>query len=388
MAPSQTWLAPLALLFLAGCSSDPTALRLRLQADPKLNTEAQLLAQLDTLELVLDSSTGFAGASVAGGAGGFEARDVDGDGVLELVVSRAVRGALPRLQLEPGSNAGRGFALRARGLAAGAVVAVGGVAATGFEAGVTVEVAVPFNLRSHLRPLRVVSTTPAGASLQVPFSAVSVELSQAIDAASVKDGLSLLYAGTSGESAVVQEWKLSTRTVKEWGIDEQRGVAAAVLPPGCTPSPGTYRVVATSALRGASGRTLDQDASSAAADGFSASFVVAGVPGSTPCGGCLEAKECDPQGTGKYSCVKGQCVPVPPTTCNQGLPCAEKTVCRPTTGECVPDCRLQPLCTSPEICDSGTGLCAVDCKQACGEACAKGDQQLCDECMKKFNCKL
>jgi hypothetical protein len=379
-------LAPTLAVLLAGCSGS-TSLQLTFATTPQLCTTQQLLAEIDALELILDAPAGFSGATTQGPAGSLEARDVDGDGVLELVLRRAVHGALPQLQLLPGSNGQHSFEIRVHGLAGATIAATGGLASVSFSAGVATDLTVPIDLRPDRRPPSVISTTPAaGASLAQPFTVVSVEFSSVIDTTSLT-GLRLVLGDnpTSGNGWV--QWTTQSRTVQQWGVEERRSVATARLPAGCAPGAGDYRIEASSPIKDLHGRPLDQDAADPATNSFSATFTVAGVSTGSICGGCAEGTECYPvqpvQPGQRYVCKGGQCVPAS-GSCPQ--PCPDKYVCRPSTdpsgsGECVLDCRIEPsTCAATVVCDASSGLCTVDCKQACAAECAK-DQTLCDQCL-------
>lgn len=273
-------LAAIALTgLLLGCSGEETSLELHFVTDPRLSSQAELLQHLEALELTLDAPDGFPGVTQPGPAGSFAAKDTDGDGVLELTVQRPASKELPRLQLLPGSGA-KAFELWAIGLSGAEPVASGGLEAVRFEDQVRLELPVPLNLRPGLRPLRVVGLVPSSGTA---FQKIEVELSRPVQSSSVNGNLRLLFTGSAGGVLVGQTWQVSSKTVTEWGLTEERSVARLDLPAGCTSAPGTYRIEATPAVLDEEGHALDQDASDAAETPFVATFVIAGSPAAKPC---------------------------------------------------------------------------------------------------------
>ena len=312
--------------------------------DPQLNSELDVLGAVKVLQLVLDSKDGFSGVTSAGPAGDFDARDVDGDRTLELVVQRTVAGSsLPAFRLLPGSNAQRTFTLTAQGLGAAGVLAAGGQLEASFAAA---ELQVPFNLRADLRAPRVVSTTPATGQM-VEALDVTVVFSKIMDASApsgsqqLLGGLQLVYLAAAGPVQVPGSWTVGSATVDEWGQATERSRATFALAPTCSPVGGSYRIEAQTSLRDLQGRSLDQDASAPGPNGFTASFVLAGTattPQDSPCAAC-------------------------------------------TNGACG-DCRKLPdLCTKlAQACDPDTGQCE-DCKIFCQQSCQQ-NSATCDACLK------
>jgi hypothetical protein len=130
------------LLALAACGDgDPdTALHLRLVPSPQ-TTEAQLLSQLDTVEIVLDAVGGFSNLpSGASQVGAFSAADVDGDGVTELIWSRSLGSSLPDLWLTPGKNGDKLLEVAAYGRAKGQILVTAKASKIGFTPGTIREV--------------------------------------------------------------------------------------------------------------------------------------------------------------------------------------------------------------------------------------------------------
>lgn len=390
---------------LCGCSGVETGLQLQLTRDSTLNTEQQILTRVDTLVLVLDSPSGFAGAGSAGQAHGeLSAADVDQDGKLELTLRRDLGGALPLLRLLPGNNAGASFKITARGLQKNQTTAVGGVSAASFTEGQVRDLSVPFNLRASFRPPRVLFSLPHnGQTAPRALNQVYLEFSKVVSPG--KDQLRLVYKGTAQEVAVPGAWQLSQHTVFEMGLPETRTTATLKLPATCSLNPGTYRIEAASQIKDATGDTLDQDVSTAAGDRFVASFSIAGAPAAAACGltkeTCKNDADCG-KVTG-FVCkiasgeTEGKCVPGQAKDCSKKI-CPNGYVCEATKSgpQCVPDCRVYGGCDAKSYCDKDTGVCKACadskcpgddvCKKLCGDICAK-DPKACDDCLKKNGCK-
>lgn len=388
------------VVLLCGCADVETSLQIQLVSDSRLNTVGQILSAVQTLELVLDSPSGFDGAGSAGQShGALTARDTDGDGKLELVLRRAVDGALPQIRLLPGSNVDRSFKITARGLAGSQVTAVGGVASAAFTRGQLRDLALPFNLRASFRQPRVVFSLPHhGQVAPAALSQVYLEFSRVVMVA--KDSLRLTFQGATA-SSVPGQWKLARHTVNELGYSETRTTATLTLPPSCSLNPGSYGIEASTRITDEAGRALDQDLGNDVADGYTAHFSIAGSTAKVPCGlskqSCKKDADC---GSGGFVCAiptgsaEGKCVAGKTKVCTSQI-CPKDHVCLADKSgvQCLPDCRVYG-CDPKSSCNKTSGICKPcdptgcepDCKALCGDICKK-DPKACDDCFKKHGCK-
>jgi hypothetical protein len=353
-----------ALTGLAGCGE--TALDLRLLPTLRLNTERQVLAAARTLRLTLDAAGGFAGARSPGAHGSFTAKDVDGDGALELYVVRelAGRSELPRFRLLAGQDRDRPFTAIAEGLAVGEELGAAGRRELRFVAGEVAEVELPFDLRySHL-PLRVIFTSPLDQEVAVPpsLAEVVVWFSKEVDPGSLDGNLRLLYRGKVGDRPVPGSWTLESSSLSDLGVVLRQSRATLSLR-DCTLSPGTYRIVVGAGLRDRGLAQLDQDPTRDGADPYEGQFVVAGAAGADaePCRPqpqqCTKDADCNPP---TFACdtKRGQCVRAGGGEC--GAPCPADHVCDAEGAPfaaCVRDCRSAG-CAAGQSCDAKTGLCS------------------------------
>jgi hypothetical protein len=366
---SMTVARPRLLLFLllAGCGGE-TAINARLAPNPALNSERQLLALLHSVSLTLDAPGGFRGTLSPGqSAGPLLATDVDGDGMLELVLQYPLGGktALPVFKLLPGQNLDRTFQLAARGLVGEETVAVGAIESVRFYSGEAIDLMVPFDLRAAYRPPRVVGTTPRASEVGVPtaLGAVEVEFSKQIDPSSLSY-LRIVYQSSQGPQPLAAgSWTLHTLQVRELGLLTSRSVAVFAIDATCPLSAGTYRVQADALVRDVGGAGLDQDATREGPDPYEGSFVVGGTgepAAAGPCqgqGGCQSNPDCNPGGGSDYLCVDHKCVRVKPTCattkCDPGYVCDESS----GTAICVEDCRKTGFCGGKTDYCGDDGLC-------------------------------
>ena len=360
-----------ALPLLGGCGDDEeptTTIRLRLTVKPELNTEAQVLAALDRIEFVFDAAGGFENVPAQGGkVGPLDARDVDQDGEMELVLDEPVGGSrtFPLLRLLPGSNLARDFSIRAVGFAGAQPAAVGGAAAVKFTEGESIEVAVPLDLCDAHLPPRVLYTVPGpgeniGEQDLKTFHSVRVYLSKVIDASTVKSNLRVIHEPTG--QPVEGGWELEELASSCLGTPEKRSLAVFVVD-GCLLHSGSYWVEASSDLRDLQGVALDQTALQQGTDGFESSFSVTRTvpPPYMPCsgagggGGCLKDEDCPPDERCEVhdptDPKQNRCVPLP----DCGGVCPAGYVCSPEL-TCVRDCREAGACVSG-ACSEKSGLC-------------------------------
>lgn len=385
---------------LAACATDETALKVHLVGDQQLNTTEQILAVVQTLELILDAPTGFSGVSGAGDVSPeLTAADKDADGVLELVIRRTVRGrsALPLLRLLPGSNLGRSFKLGAQGLAGEQIAALGGLAAVSFDGGQSLDLLVPFNLRAAFRAPRVLVTLPRDGQADVPstLNQIFVEFSKEIAPDTLEGNLQVVYEGGGAAQPVPGKWVAGSSQVVDVGLAETRSTATFYV--GCRLSPGAYRVLAGAGVTDAAGVGLDQDAGNPGPDELSARFMIPGTPDALPCAEqrpfeCARPEDCDPEKTGKFTCLidelGGTCVPAV-NDCGS-LDCAPGYVCVAAPVAAPPPLPCQPRCDEKCIDDlKQQGLpqdeIDVKCCEPCAPdpACTPACDQVCVEDMKQ-----
>ncbi len=363
----------LALLSHSACDAeDVTALRLRLVFDPELQSERQILSAVERLELVLDASGGFAGLSAAGQrVGELSAADPDGDGVLELVLTRALKGqaALPLLRLLPGKNGNRAFQITARGLAGSELAAFGGLGAVRFAQGASLDVLVPFNLRPAFLPPRVLFTLPHDGETRAPgaLGQIYLELSKQVTPESAKAGLRLVYQGTAGDVAVPGSWVLGENQIDDLGLPTRRTTATFQPGSGCTLSAGSYRIEAAATIVDLAGKPLDQKADTDGPDPYLGRFTIPGAAEADSCAktptSCKRDEDCGELVLKQYVCnlATGQCV-LGAASCPT-LACPKGYVCQPAgtpgaSSKCVQDCRIAGTCAgAQDSCDPATGLC-------------------------------
>jgi len=360
------------LLLLAGCGDDPqTAIRLRLTANPELNSEPQVVAALDRIEIVFDSPDGFGNIPAGGGkVGPLTARDVDSDGVQELVLDEPAAGeGFPLLRLLPGHNLVRDFSIRAVGFSGSRAAAVGGATAVSFTEGESLDVSVPLDLCDGFLPPRVLYTVPgAGEALDEDAAArlgeIRVYFSREVDPGSLSGNLRVIDAA-SGKSPE-GSWTVEKLTAPCLGTAEHRSLAVLQLSEPCGLESGTYRVEAGSGVLDTLGAPLDQTALQPGANSFSSSFTVSRT---TPPGGCIGSgglcgsdqdceaeKRCDldPTSPTYKSCVWREGAGGSACgTCPTGYVCAITS----TGPTCLRDCRSAGACAGTETCDPKTGLC-------------------------------
>jgi hypothetical protein len=372
-------------LATTGCDEDRTALQVRMVVDPVLNTEAQLLSVVETVDLRLDASGGFDGLDRAGQrVGSLVAGDPDGDGTLELTLTRDVRGrgALPLFRLRPGNNGDRSLQIGARGQRGTEVAAVGGLSWVRFVPGQVIDLLLPFNLRAPYRPPRVLLTLPSNGqtSVSAALAQVYLEFSKMVVASSTQGAVRLLYQSTGGDQPVPGTWVMGEISVIDLGLQERRSTAIFQVQDGCRLSPGTYRVEVATAVRDAAGQALDQDATSAGPDGFSGRFSIPGSARAKACGGaaqCTDDRDCD----SGFVCdpITLRCV-FAVADCSS-LSCPQGYVCRPAAGgeaaQCVQDCRPAGSCAgAQDYCDEKTGLCLPCTSQSSSPKCGAVSEEV------------
>ncbi|MCA9667092.1 MAG: Ig-like domain-containing protein [Myxococcales bacterium] len=315
-------LAVLSLLWawpaLSGCAADGRGLVPQLAYEPARNTLQTLFGAIDNVDIVLDRSGGFNVGSAEA-----VAADVDRDGENELVVKQRIpTGSFswPELRLIAGVQTDGDFSMYLRGVKAERLVASGVAVATRFLASGDQIVALPLDLRPGERAPRVVQTEPRdGASENVAPAQVEVMFSRLV-APTAGSHIQLTYESAGGDRVVPAKFLLSAEEATLQGLTETRTRARADLS-GCQLAGGSYRLTVSTNVTDDGGTGLDQDASKAGADGFSARFSVGGTPADDPCGTIIPPKplSCDPK----------------LDTCPKGMLCdGAKGVCVDCGGKC------------------------------------------------------
>jgi len=362
----RSQLAPLLLaVTLAGplAACDETSLLLRLATYPALNSEAQIVAAIDGVELIFDARGGFAAVTAAGQTfGPLVAENRDGDAEPELVFGwpRGDATTLPSFLLLPETIAtDQQLRLACYGLRGDAVAAIGGLATIGFTAGEQGERDVPFNLLPARRPPRVVQTIPAAGDVAVPsaLQGLQVAFSRPVQQAELAAQLRVSCQGAAA-AEVAGSWTVERVELAELGFTSARTVATFAPADGVALAAGSCRIEVSPEVRDEGGTPLDQDASSDAADGFVAAFTVQATAS------CTADGDCNPDGGQRFVCepTSGRCRPA--AAC-RALSCADGYVCQLAAGEpsaahCLLDCRLAGACAPGASCAAETGLCQPD----------------------------
>jgi len=345
----------LALVFAAaGCHDGPRAsVRLVLTPSADLSSSEEIATAVKGLWVVVDSADGLKGVTTAGPtSGGGEAKDVDGDGKLEVLfpgpetaASDAGAPTLPLLQIDLYANVDRDLSFRVYGMAQAGetdltrAIAFGG-SAKRCAVGEVCSVGTPFNLKAAARPVQVIMIAPADGTRDVAQNVVAVYavLSTTVDTATVV-GASARVIGPDGQTASLSVDR-SEVTFSEAGETARRTILTFVLP---RPLPaGAYTIVVGPGIVSTAGRRFDQDPTTPVEDGFESHFT-SGTDNSFDCepgyfldaelGGCVPERKCSAE-------------------------CIEGFVCDLTAAACIEDCRCFGACDlDTKTCNQSTGLC-------------------------------
>lgn len=177
---------------LCGCGK-LTSLTLALEPTTTLNTDDEVVAQVERIELHVDAVGGLDGLpNTAGIAGEGVAVDRNGDGRLEWVAQIDAAGALPEVDLFPGSNLGAQLTVDVFGLTGSTLVALGSRDGLTFREGVATRATIPFDLLPAYRPPRVVAVLPPDGG-ETPcdqaVTTVTILFSEDIASASLRDAV-------------------------------------------------------------------------------------------------------------------------------------------------------------------------------------------------------
>jgi hypothetical protein len=228
-----------AVAALLGCGNgDPaTAVQLVLTPAAEVSTPAEILAELDRLEVVVDAPGGLGGVVAEGPLpGGGTAVDWDADGQLEARFAGPPLGdALPVLEIGLSQNVGRDLRFRVLGYPEGATRVVGaGGAEARISSGEVRRVGVPFSLAPWARPPRVLLMLPAqGVEAPSLLAEVNAVLSTTVGAESL-DGHIRLFDPLGQPVAIAASLVADDRLCR--ATDRQ-----GRLPRGDRPGPGQHR---------------------------------------------------------------------------------------------------------------------------------------------------
>ncbi len=196
----------------ASSGSDSTAsgwAKVIFSPDAGRNSEEQVAAVVRSIELLLDSPTGFDNLGTAStSALDFEIQNPDKDDAQELLARLSSVGPerLPVLRMDPGSQGDRPIALRARGLdGQQQIVAYGESPAQPLFSGdeVTYQ-SVPFNLAPSRLPPELLAVTPQSLPSGIVLGSIAIQVSKPLSGPSL-DGHTQITLITAPVGAPQQE---------------------------------------------------------------------------------------------------------------------------------------------------------------------------------------
>lgn len=357
-------LLAISLMALMGCADEGDRLVIELVPNPEVNTRDQVSRLVNRLEVVLDVEGGFEALDAVEGDswGPYEVTDFDGDGVLELKLTRPGGNALDPFVLTKGHQGDRTLHITAMGMDTGQILAALGGTYSMFEEG-SRSCEVPFNLLPERRPLRVVTMNPPTGSrdLEPPVDGVTIQLGGEVLEEAVVGRVHLI-----AESFEVELDPGLVLSYVETGLGRLTNVRLRA----CALTSGEYTIVVDTDVCTTSGQCLDQLLSVDGEQPFEGRLTVRGDPVMPECEvvgvlstsfcpdpGCPDGFSCDDDG----SCTSEQDIE---TGGNDGdvLSCDTELCVRPLgvcDGTlCVPDCQPFGVCVDPaQRCDPETGLC-------------------------------
>ena len=337
----------LLLAFVVGCAS-PEGVDLRLVPDPNLNSEAQVLAALDSIVLVVDSPDGLYPPGSERMVDGVQIEDADADpSDLELVATIPVTGGrLPIIRLERGTLPDASLELRFLGVPAeaGAPVSVVGRVQGVHLASPIEELAIPFNLRPELLPPRVTEILPSDGSglAGCEVSKIYVMFSRPVDPATLVGAITV-------EPGTVEDVRL-----------DPSGLTAEIRVAGLGGADSLrYSVAIETTVTDVEGRALDQIPSELGPQPYRSAFALTCGPATDiPVIECTVGAPVSAvcEFPGRLACVDGFCVP---RACDFAS-CGDTTLCDPASGRCELDCRAwgeAEICPSERPSCDASGLC-------------------------------
>lgn len=357
-------LAIIVSLLAVGCST-PTAIDLSLVTDPNYTDESALLAEIETLELILDAPQGLYPLSSAREMGSMRIEDVDNDGAAELVTSFDVGGKLPMIRVEQGGlDSDVAVDVLVRGIGATGRLASGENFGLSFDEGKVTSRALVFNTLPTHRAPKVMQTVPANGQELDMVALIQIVFSKRMEAtALLQPGVvRIVKVGSNNEEEDVTSGASVKVNHQSTANGETSTVTLEFLPQetGGTPtSPldfGTYRIhVSTDAIEEAGDRrALDQAPGTAGNQPFMAQFSIK----STDVGVTYPARAPD---------LIELCE-------NGGDVCPQSLVCNRTLMACT-----QESCECPDptmVCDPAWKICTPDCNLVGSDACLS-DSSVC-----------
>ncbi|MCB9557956.1 MAG: hypothetical protein H6707_17720 [Deltaproteobacteria bacterium] len=336
-------------VLLAGCGAT-TAIDLSLIADTNISDAEQLLAEVDVIDLVLDSDQGLYPLSAAAQYDNITISDVDNDGSAELTARFATNGLdhLPLIRVERGSLTDVPLAVSLRGLQkqTAALYAAGGLRGAMFSAGRTERLSVPFNVVPRFRPPQVSQVVPGhGSSVsESEFSGpIFIFFTKLMDQRSLLEPSTITLNRISPTPQTIAARQILL--FQDRPGDDPTITMTVEFHLSATLSGGTYEVKVSSAAvdTTAEHRPLDQAPMQPGNQGWRSTFVIAA--------GALKGPD-----------------PVKATQCGSGPGCPVGTRCEPKLGRCEPTA-CPASCPQTLVCDSALNRCVQDCRLYGGATC-------------------
>lgn len=341
---------------MASCGSNQTtaSVELVLTPDPALAPMVEVLAQVRSLQVIVDCEQGLNHVEQPGkrSSGGI-AVDWDQDGELEVIFEVTVPKAstLPVLEIGLEHNANKQIEFRIFGFSAehdmdkGNMVACGSVT-TLCDVGKTHRVGTPFNLLAKARRPKVVMVLPPDQE-EVPrnTAAAFVMFSTMVETSSLEGNVSILKPD---QTVLPVSLNLETMVFpSQDGTQEDRSWLEIFFEQELVH--GTYSLNILPGIESSAGNVFDQDPTTSEPDNFASQFDAYVEPvggGYGDCAYCTSDQVCHP--------VKLVCVPA--LDCSFG--CESGFVCDPNENLCVEDCRVYGMCADEHSqCDEETGFC-------------------------------
>lgn len=355
------------LLLLSGCRvqdnpddpDDPeseAAIDIELVQDPNINSTQQLLAQIDTIVLIVDSDQGLYEPGEETSNEVFEIRDADNEpSDLELVsVIRLENGAFPPIRLEQGGLPDEPINIRVLGGLEDRVerspIAEGSVDGVTFQEEISA-IDIPFNIRPAQLPPRVISVIPGDGDIAhfCELMKIVILFSKPMDADTFapEGAIEIRPMGTIESIESIAESRVIELQVSNFQLDGQETL--------------TYELVISPQVSDLDGVSLDQHPAQDGNQGYQDEITL-------DCRDILYSPiplelQCRPDNLeglcehGQYmSCIEGQCTLdyCDVVGCPAGYSCSVFSGCQV-------DCRLYgDLSVCPDerpVCSPETGLC-------------------------------
>lgn len=357
----------IALLLLSGCrvQSDPdnpddagpeAAIDIELVQDPNINSTRQLLDQIDTIVLIVDSDDGLYEPGEETSNEIFEIRDADNDpSDLELVsVIGLENGAFPPIRLEQGGLPDEAINIRVLGgvedRAELSPVAEGAVNGVTFQGEISA-IDIPFNIRPEQLPPRVISVVPGDGDIAhyCELNKIVILFSKPMDADTFasEGAIELRPMGTIVSIESIVESRVIELHVLDFLLEGEENL--------------TFELIISPEVSDLDGVSLDQQPAQDGHQGFQDEITLAcrdilynPIPWELQCRPDNLEGLCE---QGQYmGCIDGQCTLdyCEVVDCPAGFSCGVPSGCQV-------DCRLygdvSPCPSERPVCSSETGLC-------------------------------